>query len=261
MRRPISSLTKRAPARIKAPWRALRLAVLRRALPRPRAAIFIAGQPRCGSYLLCRSLALTGLLGNGREYFHPLSGQGEIVTKTKLETNCLTALRRGMTPNGVLVVKVFWDHFADLPPAVDLDYWFPSRHWVCVRRRDELGQAISSAIALQTGQWNSTMEARVTPVYSRASVEERLRFNTIGYDQWDRYFAAQRIEPLTLWYEDFETDMHSAVASVARLAGGNALEMEVRRSQPFVDGRFDTGREKQRTTLNDEWRARFESGN
>jgi LPS sulfotransferase NodH len=246
---------------MKVPWRALRLSVLRLTLARPRIAIFIAGQPRCGSSLLCKSLELTGLLGNGREYFHPRTQQGESRTRTTLETNCLTAIRRGTSPNGIAAVKVFWSQFENVLPVIDLDYWFPRRRWVCLRRRDQLGQAISGAIALQTNQWKSTTQARTGPAYSRALVEERLRFNANGYDQWDRYFAANRIEPLTLWYEDIETNMHAAVTSVARLAGGEVLESEVRRTQPFVDGRFDTGLQKQRTALNDEWRLRFEHGN
>jgi LPS sulfotransferase NodH len=129
-----------------------------------------------------------------------------------------------------------------------------------LRRRDRIGQAISLAIAQQTRQWLSRGRATDAPVYSRSFIERQLADVKDCYDNWDRYFAAEAIEPLTLWYEDIAPDLHAAISTIARFVGGDALEAEVRRSPPFVAGQFDHGFKVQRTGLNEEWRQRFEEG-
>jgi LPS sulfotransferase NodH len=98
------------------------------------------------------------------------------------------------------------------------------------------------------------------PVYSRPFIEEQLGKIAAANDNWAQYFAAHQIEVFPLWYEDLESDVAAAVLAIARFAGGESLEREVNGSPPFVEGgRFVSGLERQRTSLNDEWRHRFET--
>jgi LPS sulfotransferase NodH len=74
---------------------------------------------------------------------------------------------------------------------------------------------------------------------------------------WNHYFAAAGLEPLQLWYEDVADDPHAAIARIAAFVGGDALEREVRLSSPFASGDFDVALQRQRSSLNEEWRRRY----
>jgi LPS sulfotransferase NodH len=214
----------------------------------PGVALFIAGAQRCGSTLLCNSLRKTMLLGIPTEFF---------VNHGPTPAACHVARRDGSTSNDVMAASIFWDQFDRLRSAIAFDLWFQDQRWILLRRRDVLGQAISLAIALQTDQWSSRRDASRPPSYSRAFIDRCLASTKAAYLLWNHYFAAAGLEPLQLWYEDVADDPHAAVARIAAFVGGDALEREVRLSSPFASGDFDVALQRQRSSLNEEWRRRY----
>src|SRR4051795_8940354 len=153
----------------------------------------IAATPRSGSTLLCELLAATGVAGRPAEHFEDLQANGRPrqpreyfdgvgdpavlellaptepgapVTPDASRRRCASALREGMTPNGVFATKVMWSYLPDLlhglqalpqcaglRGAAALAAAFPGLRHVQVLRRDKGAQGVSLWTAGQTAQW------------------------------------------------------------------------------------------------------------
>src|SRR5690348_4843448 len=152
-------------------------------------AYLVCATQRSGSTLLCKALSATGVAGRPEEYFEALEATGlpaqprdylpELGDELGLPPlrhgdplppfaeRLAAAERAGTTPNGVFGAKVMWSYGAPVLAALgDSD-----AHWVLVRRRDKLRQAISLWRAIQTRQWNAGDAAAGEPVYSRVAID------------------------------------------------------------------------------------------
>ncbi len=129
----------------------------------------------------------------------------------------------------------------------------PRLSYVHLAREDVLGQAISLAIARQTGSYAHWSTEAAEPVYDAAQIRRCLDFVLTGEARWDAFFALNGIQPLRLRYDAVERSPERAVAAIAAL-------MDVERAD--IDWSAQMTR-RQRTGRNDEWRDRFleESGN
>src|SRR5712671_4511989 len=117
----------------------------------------ICTQPRSGSNLLCQVLSSTDQLGHPLEYFNGPGrralGLPDYTEEPELQIDAV--LRFGATPNGVFAVKLFASHFATFSRRLRWTDLLPNLHFVYFTRDDLLGQAVSWARALQTGQYRS----------------------------------------------------------------------------------------------------------
>lgn len=200
----------------------------------------ICAIPRTGSYLLCDMLGATGVAGRPNEYFS--DSYQRHWSKRWGSSDYDSYLRRviqiGTTENGIMGVKSHpwqFNHFARQAagrapvtyverPAV-LERWFPNLHYVWLRRRDRLSQAISYAKSLQTNIW---WDADTEPVPNATPKPEALEFDfdlitqsvarlVEEEDMWRRYFDSNGIDPLVIFYEDLVVDPDSSVQSVLEL--------------------------------------------
>ena len=226
----------------------------------PHTVVFVVGAPRCGSNLLCAAMGETGVLGQPHEFFHKsFMARRRNLPNLTFDDCCAIAVAEGTTANGVMASKLFWHQFNEMRQQLDFDRWFTAPRWVFLRRRDELGQAVSWAMAMSTHQWMADWPAKHPLVYSRRTIQyciHRIRQDTEG---WSRRFAARGIEPELLWYEDLESDLHAAILRIAALIPSVGAE-GVRCTPPFVQSRFQSLPDRQRNALNAEWRMRFLAG-
>src|SRR5205823_3164860 len=91
-----------------------------------------------------------------------------------------------------------------------LDRWLPRCRYIWLRRRDQLRQAVSWAKSMQTNVW---WDAPVPPAPYDEPMPDALRFD-FGFltaalirmrredGMWERFFAANQLQPLQIWYED-----------------------------------------------------------
>jgi LPS sulfotransferase NodH len=205
----------------------------------------ICSEPRSGTTYLTRLLASTGVLGQPREFFKHDNFVGRTIPGFGPALMVDTVLKHGATPNGVYAVKVFTDVFEN--PAEPWCERLPNLRFVHVERLDILGQAISWAKAIQTGQYLSTEAIVGQPRYDGATIAYFMVQAARRQARWRLFFARNGIAPLRLTYEDLIRDPLDAVAQVGRL---------VDVADPRVDPSLvDTT--VQRDGLSDEWRARF----
>lgn len=204
----------------------------------------ICAEPRAGTVFLCRLLTATGRLGKPAEYFHRAE-RARALLRDPAELDRLAA--RAATPNGVYGLKVFSAHF-DLVARTRWTERLPGLAFVHVRRRDLLGQAVSLARAIQTGQYKADSEAAAEPRYDPHLIADCLARTAYGQARWESWFARNGLDVLRLDYEDVAERPEAAVAAVARRVGIDDL--------PAVEG-DQAGLRVQRDALSEEWRSRF----
>src|SRR4051795_12689268 len=204
----------------------------------------IAATPRSGSTLLCELLAATGVAGRPAEHFEDLQANGRPrqpreyfdgvgdpavlellaptepgapVTPDAFRRRCASALREGMTPNGVFATKVMWSYLPDLlhglqalpqcaglQGAAALAAAFPGLRHVQVLRRDKVAQAVSLWTAVQTAQWRDEGEGPSghEPEYVFRGVDHLVEQLVAQERAWTRWFKTAGVEPHVVVYEE-----------------------------------------------------------
>jgi LPS sulfotransferase NodH len=150
----------------------------------------------------------------------------------------LSGVRRiATTPNGVLGIKVHWRQLERVLPSLRAHSddssaseaqlfasWFPRPHYVFLRRRDKVRQAISFDRALRTGAWWALggRSRDGTPPLPEADLAriERLRRELLHQEEQWRVFLRQAGGPqLELAYEDLSRNPRAAAVAVLRFLG------------------------------------------
>ena len=214
-------------------------------LIRPVKSIFIATESRSGSNYLSAIMATTNSLGIPQEYFSYFTAFEN--TNTAAERYAY-ACNYSVSPNGVISVKLFPEHWKMIGKQLDIKDKFPNRYWIWLRRKDILAQAISRDIALQTRAWISNTGAQADPVYSSKNIERCLHFITNSEARWRVYFARNAINPFMLWYEDMIHDPKKAITDIARFT-----DIEINPASINLD----VHTKPQHTKLNEEWKEKF----
>jgi LPS sulfotransferase NodH len=193
--------------------------VLRPELPEdsvePVRSIVLCGTQRSGTWLLCGLLDSTGVAGHPHEWFSAgTAAPARMRWGTEDDASYVRAVRRaGTTPNGVFAVKVMWSDVAQLPTL-------PAPTYVWLRRDDHIAQAVSWALAGQTGVYHAWDPPRGTASHYDASligafvglIEEHER-------GWAGWFAERSIDPLVLRYEDLLADPEGETRRLMRAFG------------------------------------------
>lgn len=191
--------------------------------------------PRSGGGLLAGLLRSTGVAGHPEEYFwsddvpHWRKRWGTGAE----EAYFVTALRKGTTPNGVFGARVMWSYLDDVvamaaassgaegPAQVVLGASFPDLRYVHLSRRDRVAQAVSWALAIQTGVWyaGDERDASGPASYDRRLIDDLMRSIEAGEDGWASYFREASVQPLSVVYEEISASPERVTQSVLEYLG------------------------------------------
>jgi trehalose 2-sulfotransferase len=234
---------------------------------KPAISYVIASIQRSGTHLLCSILRSTGIAGSPREHF--LSKPGETWEKRWAAPSRVAyvqnVLRENTAANGVFGTVVMWSYFErmlqmlqEIPAYKTLNgeqllaAVFCKPKYIWMRRRNHVEQAVSWAMACQTGVWTQKAEEKsqpqAIPKFDFKVIDEWC--NRIGtHDKgWGNYFRENQIEPLVLFYEDVVASHRAAAERVLKFLGlPFAPDIEI--PPPAV--------EKQATRISEEWTARY----
>ncbi len=227
----------------------------------------IASVQRSGTHLLCSILRSTGVAGSPEEYF--LSKPGETWEK-RWGTPSRVAfvqlvLRQNTAANGVFGTVVMWSYFErmlqmlqEIPAYENLNgaqllaAVFCNPKYIWLRRRNHVEQAVSWAMACQTGVWTQKGEEksqpRGIPKFDFKVIDEWCNRIAAHDEGWANYFRENQIEPLVLFYEDVVVSHRSAAERVLEFLG-LPLPPGLEIPRPVV--------EKQATRISEEWAARY----
>lgn len=182
----------------------------------------VCATPRSGSGLLCDTLWRTGLAGKPDEYFLP-----ENVVKNSMIWQVSTlyeyfykVIEKGTTPNGIFGSKIMWDHVNYFRIQVFrkdhrliqrrtsdlLDSLFPNLHYIWIKRRDKVRQAVSFYKSLKTGIYNwredNSPQYIEIPQFNFKAIDGLINKIRRHDTSWQNYFEKLRISPLIVTYED-----------------------------------------------------------
>jgi len=238
---------------------------------------------RSGSNFFCEALSRTGVAGKPDEYFIPhFPGSKELGVELAGFEESIWARERGIssfqrfldvvleesrTANGVLGVKLAWNvleatlqKISELPGHLGLSgaellaAAFDKPRFLHLERRDRVRQAVSWALAGQTGHWSSS-QAASRPVLKEPSFDIEFLdglYRLIGESQtgWADFFQLHQLEPLHLYYEDIAADLEGSIRKVLAWLG-----IQAPKSLNLSNLTF----RPQSTRLNEEWAKRFRS--
>jgi LPS sulfotransferase NodH len=216
---------------------------------RPRTYL-IASTPRSGSHYLGHLLFGTGEFGSPLEYFQP----GHMATwKKTLEAADTEAVIRCLfvrrtSPSGWFGVKAHWSDFAPICEDPALLRFLDLRKYIRIVRRDTLSQAISLALARQTGAWISFHSQQRKPVYDPAAIRAAVAEIEAQTSGWDAFFREHGIAPIEIAYEDLLADPGAMVDAIRAFFDLDARPASVA---------SDLCPERQASDINLEWRRRY----
>ncbi len=213
---------------------------------------------RSGSTVLCHLLAATGAMGVPTEYFG--AGADMMAFARRLDAigpdgglrvgRYLAALLRlRSTPNGVFGVKMHFHQLEGRSRRRPLENLLGEARYIWLRRRDPNAQAISFALARQTGRFHEVQgSARPTddPPFQLRQIIDALRGILLQDAGWQAFFQANGIVPLELWYEDLLADPDWTCRRIGAFLG---VAMDQPVSLDAVPIR------RQRSATYDAWRA------
>ena len=205
---------------------------------KPITSYIICSVQRSGTHLLCSILEKTRLAGSPDEYF--ISEADWTWEKRWGSPSRAVYIERifeqKTTPNGVCGFVVMWVYFdlmlqmlQEIPAYKDmngsqlLDAIFNRPKYIWMRRRDHVQQAVSWAIALQTGVWikktGKTPKLRSKPHFDFNLIDDLHNRITAGEAGWANYFRENQIAPLVLFYEDIVASNRDAAVLVLEFLG------------------------------------------
>jgi LPS sulfotransferase NodH len=189
--------------------------------------IVVAATRRSGSYFFCDLLRQTGQLGLPVEYAIPTDtvNWGSIQGFAEYEEYRRQLISRHSTPNGVCSLKFMswqFEHFCrSQRPGHSATQFAEIANSVGrvsllrLSRRDQIAQAVSLALAVRTGVWNTLTPARryiSAELLSVADLRDAWLAIQREYKWWDGFFRHTPLPHLPIYYEDLCNEPDSVIA-------------------------------------------------
>jgi len=213
----------------------------------------LCATPRSGSTMLCRMLTATGLAGRPRSLFHrpdivdwetrlgvtPPPGLDET---DRVRAVIARALADGRGDTGVFGLRLMRKSFDFLMGRLQMVYpglpddrtrfeaAFGKMLYIHLTREDKLAQAVSMVLAEQTGLWHRNADGTELertapakpPVYDPIAIRAHLDALERDDQAWRSWFAAERLCPLYVRYDDICTDPGAVLSEMLSTLGRGA---------------------------------------
>lgn len=208
----------------------------------------IAATPRSGSHFLGHLLFATRQLGAPLEYLSSANFQrwSQIARSEDPILVLGEIMARRTSPNGWFGVQAHWFQLANLDrlkiPRDILDF----RRIVWIRRRDLIGQAVSLAIAMQTGAWTSFHLPLREPIYDYQTIADCADAIQHMESEWEQFIAQTSAPRLTLFYEDIRANEATTIENILDWFG-----------LPLVGDSLSSQIKMQSNEINAAWKKRF----
>jgi len=187
-------------------------------------AVMIAMTPRTGSTHLCAALGQTEGVAPPTEIFNPRSWvlHAEMARRgVGLFADYVRSFNADSGP--CFFFKTSWQDFS--PVAAFHRQIFPNLSVVYLDRKDVIAQAVSLYRAAETGTWHVPRGQKLTAPAGElghlnfSQLEKWLETIEAEKRGWKRFFAAEGITPMPLFYEDFAADVTKAIAAISDFLG------------------------------------------
>ena len=234
---------------------------------KPAISYIIASTQRSGTHLLCSILRSTGIAGSPGEFFMSKPGETwEERWNVPSRAGYIERVFQDNTgTNGVFGAVVMWSYFERMLQMLQevreynrfsgaelLAELFNRPKYIWMRRRNRVEQAVSWAMACQTGVWAQKggviSQPCATPIFDFKVIDEWCNRIAAHEASWANYFRENQIEPVVLYYEDIVASHRTAAERVLELL---ALPLPHRMEIPAP------AVEKQANEISAQWAASY----
>ncbi len=218
---------------------------------KPEKVLIIASTGRSGSHMLGHTLHKTNKFGFPLEYANPrnLAKWKEILgTSSNLETIKKIQQRR-TSPNGVFSIKIHYEHIIEFGGFNNIKELFPDAFYILLSRENVLKQAISYAMACETGVWISGMDpADSNPKYNYNLIDQSLRRIILDNSSWRYTLASNGMPHSEMTFEEISRDINKAIEKISKF-------MNISIDTSEIPNKAAT--KKQSNQLNTEWEKKY----
>lgn len=187
----------------------------------PRRYLVIASTPRCGSHMLGHTLHQTECFGFPLEYANNdnLKNWQCIYGTGDAQSTIGAIMKRRTSPNGVFAIKLHYSHIVNLGGFEAVMRIFPNAHYVMLTRSNVLGQAVSFALASQTGIWIDGQKGDTSLArYDRALIDRCLRRVLKDNAAWKYQLATSGCRHIEMDFDAVKDDIGEAIKRIANFA-------------------------------------------
>jgi LPS sulfotransferase NodH len=208
----------------------------------------IAATPRSGSTYLGHLLFATKKLGAPLEYLNAAQYRrwSQIVGSEDPAAVFGEIMTRRTSPSGWFGLNAHWIQLANLGRFNVPHDMLKFSRIIWIRRRDLIEQAISFAIAIQTGTWTSFHKPLGKPIYDYRAIADCADAIKHMESAWAQFLTQTGTPHLSLYYEDVRANEMKTVAQILSWFGLPSLEISL--SVPL---------QKQSNEINAAWKDRF----
>lgn len=220
-------------------------------IDKPNKVLVIASTGRCGSHMLGHALHSTGCFGFPLEYTNPdnLREWKRRLNISDTEEVLSELQRRRTSENGVFGIKVHYPHLKVFGGIEGLLTCFDDPYFIMLSRKDVLKQAVSYAIAKQTGVWIAGQPAECeTPVYDFQLIDTCLRQTIKNTAAWRYALATHGCRFIELNFDKVKHELTSTIKKIAEFLSVDVAEDKIPIKQIT---------KRQGNDLNVEWERRF----
>lgn len=212
--------------------------------------LFILSTPRSGSTLLSGLVYKNGIC-IPHEYFQPYQYMQVLASRWGCVNNGNVDIRkylkklisRRTSTYGWMGINLHGEHlqgfskFEEFLPDVN-------RHYIHIVRKDEISQAISYEMAMQTNKWSSHYNTETDPIYDFDGVLDKLKLIRHQNTLIKAYLTSRGIQNVTMYYEDIVSAPKEALESILPQKHHDSISVM-------------TDLKKQSSHINEEWKLRF----
>jgi trehalose 2-sulfotransferase len=208
----------------------------------------IVATPRSGSSYLGHLLFATKKLGAPLEYLNAAHYRrwSQIVGSEDPAAVFGEIMTRRTSPSGWFGLKAHWIQLANLGRFNVPHDILAFQRIIWIRRRDLIEQAISFAIAIQTGAWTSFHKPLAKPIYDYQAIADCAEAIKNMESAWARFLTQTSTPHLSLYYEDVRANEMETVAKILSWFGLPSLEISL-----------SVSLQKQSNEINAAWKDRF----
>lgn len=220
-----------------------------------RVAVFLLFTNRCGSTFVASEMAGLGYAGIPSPELNFEFFNHDTVINACIKRRIATfgqylnyAIANHSSPSGIFLSKLSIDQLVWLTDVGVIGKVFTDPLLVHVERNDVIAQAVSTSIALQTGEWTSLhRKSDVTPRFDPMQIMELSR-QILTANAWIEFYCqAMPFRSVRLVYEDLVAAPATIRETMEPLLGVRALS-QAHHPLPV---------ERQSGALNGEWREAF----
>lgn len=218
-------------------------------IDKPSQILVIASTARCGSHMLGHALYKTNSFGFPLEY----ANKGNLPRwrqrfGTDQFADLMSLIQQHRTSeNGVFSIKAHYNHLQQFGGFSNFINTFPNAKYILLSRHDVLKQAVSLAIANQTGVWIAGQKpVNENPVYNAEQINHCLRQTILNNASWRYTLAASGVDYLEMDFSQIKHNLTKSILQIAEFVGAEVSTLPTEQAT-----------EKQSNDLNIEWTRRF----